>query len=133
MSEEGHHRYKASLRVFSRTLSSAELTGVLGEPTKSHDAGDAVTQRRPDAPKRDQALWLLESGLEDTTPLDQHIAAVLDVIDAHREGLDAIRDQCEIDIFCGIFSGGGQGGFALEPHLSRRIAQAGLAVIFDIY
>ena len=133
MPEEPHHRYKASLRVSSRTLSSAELTRELGKPTRSHDAGDPVTRRRPDAPKRDRALWLLGSGVEQTAPLDQHIAAVLDFVDAHREGLDAIRDQCEIDIFCGIFSGGGQGGFTLEPDLSRRIAQAGLAVIFDIY
>ena len=44
-----------------------------------------------------------------------------------------IRPDCEIDIFCGLFSGGGQGGFTLEPDLSRRLGEPTLAVGFDIY
>jgi hypothetical protein len=128
--EEAEHRYKASLRVFSQSLNAAELVQALGEPTVSRAAGDPVRQR---GPKRGQSLWRLESKLHENTPLDQHIAALLDAIDAHREGFDAIRQYCEIDIFCGIFSGGGQGGFTLEPDLIRRVAELGLAVGFDIY
>lgn len=128
--EETEHRYKASLRVFSRSLSADELVKALGEPTVSRAADDPVRQR---GPKREQSLWRLESRLDENAPLDQHIAALLDAIDAHRDGFDAIRQYCEIDIFCGIFSGGGQGGFTMEPDLTRRVADLGLAVGFDIY
>jgi Domain of unknown function (DUF4279) len=130
---DGQHRYKASLRVFSRTLGAAQLQQALGEPTVSYNAGDPVSQRRADAPKRDRSQWMLESGLDEHAPLDAHIAALLDAIDARRDGFDAIRPDSEIDIFCGIFSGGGQGGFTLEPDLERRLADLALAVSFDIY
>jgi Domain of unknown function (DUF4279) len=133
MSGGEHHRYKASLRVCSRTLTVADLSRVLGEPTKSHEAGEPVTQRHPDAPTRDQALWLRESGLDEATPLDQHITALLHYLDGHRQAFDAIRDQCEADIFCGIFARGAQGGFTLEPHITQRLATARLPVSFDIY
>ena len=133
VSEDARHRYRAPLRVSSRTLGIAELSQALGSPTGSHDAGDPVTRRRPDAPKRKEALWLRESGLDEAVPLDQHIAALLDVIDARHDDFKAIRERCEIDIFCGVFSGEGQGGFALDPDVSRRLADADLAVVFDIY
>jgi uncharacterized protein DUF4279 len=131
--DEKAHRYDASLRVFSRSLTAAELTHALGRPSSSYDVGDPVSHRRPKAGKRKQALWLLESGLDESNPLDQHITALLDFIDAHRKGFAAIRPQCESDIFCGVSSGGGQGGFALEPELVNRLADVGLAVVFDIY
>jgi hypothetical protein len=127
------HRYKASLRVFSRSLGAGELTRALGEPTKSHDAGDPVSRHRPNSTRHKTALWLLESGIDETAPLDQHIAALLDRIDARRADFDAIRQECEIDIFCGIFSDGDQGGFTLEPDIIRRLAEVGLALGFDIY
>jgi len=133
VSEEAHHRYDAKLRVFSRTLRLAELSQALGDPSRGHDVGDPVTRRHADAPKRKEALWLRESGLNEAAPLDQQIAALLDFIDAHHDAFQAIRPQCNIDIFSGISSGGGQGGFALEPEVSRRLADAGLAVVFDIY
>jgi hypothetical protein len=131
--DENVHRYKASLRVFSRSLGAGELTHALGNPTKSHDAGDPVSRHRPNATKHKTALWLLESGIGETAPLDQHIAVLLDAIDARRDDFDAIRDECETDIFCGIFSDGDQGGFTLEPDIIRRLAEVGLAVGFDIY
>jgi hypothetical protein len=127
------HRYKASLRVFSQTLTVAELTGALGEPTESHDRGDPVSKHRPGEAKYRNAMWRLGSALEETAPLDQHISALLDYTDTNREGFVAISEQCEIDIFCGIFSGRDQGGFTFEPELSRRLAEADLAVGFDIY
>ena len=133
MPEEVHHRYTASLRVFSRTLEAADLTRALGEPTKTYDAGDPVSQRRPNTPKRDRAMWLRKSGLDEAKLLDRHIEVLLDVIDDRREQFEAIRQECEISIFCGIFSSGGQGGFTLEPELTRRVADLRLAVGFDIY
>jgi hypothetical protein len=73
------------------------------------------------------------SALEEAAALDRHVSELLDYIDANREGFQTIREHCEIDIFCGIFSGPDQGGFTFEPELSRRLADADLAVGFDIY
>ena len=76
----------------------------------------------------------LDRGLERTRPLDEHLEALVVAAEARTQALQAIRDKCRIDIFCGLFSAdGAQGGFTLEPQLSARLAALSLAVGFDVY
>jgi hypothetical protein len=127
------HEYKASLRVLSDTVTLAELRTRLGEPTNGYDIGDPVSTALG-APQRQAACWLLESGLDRTRPLDEHIAALIAIVEERREAFDSLRDRCEIDIFCGVFSGkDAQGGFGLDPTLTGRLSNLGLPVEFDIY
>ena len=54
--------------------------------------------------------------------------------EARTAALEALRDKCRIDIFCGVFSrDGAQGGFTVEPQLSARLAALSLPVGFDVY
>jgi hypothetical protein len=132
--EPTRHEYTASLRVWSETLGLAELTDQLGEPSKGHDVGDPISSRRPDSGRRKHAMWMLESGLDRTRPLDEHIEALLEAVEAQSEAFEAIREKSRIDVFCGPFSGdGAQGGFTLEPQLSARLAALSLPVGFDVY
>jgi hypothetical protein len=79
-------------------------------------------------------MWLLESTLDRARPLDQHIEEIAAFVEAHQQAVDSLRDQCVIDIFCGLFSGdGAQGGFTIEPALSGRLADLRLPVGIDIY
>jgi hypothetical protein len=79
-------------------------------------------------------MWRRESGLDRQTPLDKHIEVLVAFAEANREGIVTLRDRCLIDIFCGLFSGDGtQGGFAIEPELSARLAALSLPVVFDLY
>jgi Domain of unknown function (DUF4279) len=79
-------------------------------------------------------MWLIESGLDKRHTLDEHLAAIADRVEEQLGDFEAIRDACDIDIFCGIFSGDdGQGGFVIEPSLSKRLSRLRLTVAFDIY
>lgn len=128
------HRYSATLCVNSESMRLAELTACLGEPTRGEDIGEPVTLRRPDAPLRKGTHWGLQSNAERSEPLDVHISQVLDFAEAHRAELDALRDECDIFISCGVFSGeGAQGGFTFDPALNRRLADLALEVVFDLY
>jgi hypothetical protein len=50
------------------------------------------------------------------------------------DALSSLGDLCEVDIFCGVFTEeDAQGGFVLDPELSRRLAELGLAVVVDVY
>ena len=63
-----------------------------------------------------------------------HIAELVAFAEANREALETLRPECEIDIFCGVFSGdGAQGGFTFAPALSKRLSDLQLAVAFDVY
>lgn len=124
------HEYTAGLRVFSERLKFADLEARLGEPTRGHDIGDPVSPRLPDSPKRPHAYWTLESSIERTRPLDELVTFA----EKNRDALDSLSPDCKMDISCGVFSGvDAQGGFSLEPSLSRRLSDLHLAVVFDIY
>jgi hypothetical protein len=133
MDEPGPHEYTAGLRVFSERLRFVELEARLGEPTRGHDIGDPVSRRRPDSPKRRHAYWTLESSIERTRPLDEHIDELLAFAEKRRDVFASLRRDCKMDIFCGVFSGvDAQGGFSLEPSVSRRLGELQLPVVFDI-
>ncbi len=132
--EPKRHEYTASLRVWSTTLRLDELTDRLGPPSKGHDVGDLISSTRPDSGRRKHSMWMLESGVDRARPLDEHIEALVVAAEARTQALDAIRDKCSIDIFCGLFSGDdAQGGFTIDPKLSGRLAALSLPVGFDVY
>ena len=74
-------------------------------------AGDPVagttratrTKRIPGAVRR-HAYWALDSGLEQRETC-RTTSSFSDAIDARREAFDAIRADCEIDVFCTLYSG----------------------------
>lgn len=65
--------------------------------------------------------------------MDEQIAELAGFAESHRAELDALRPDCEVDVFCGVFSEDAQGGFTLERELLSRLAALDLAVTFDIY
>jgi hypothetical protein len=132
--EKKPHEYTASLRVFSETISLAELTEALGSASKGYDRGDLVSRRIPDGKRHQRAGWFLESEARRVKRLEDQIEDLVAFVEERRETFDALAPRVEKDIFCGIFSGqSAQGGFTLEPALLRRLADLGLEVVFDLY
>lgn len=127
------HEYTATLRVFSTTLSCDELIRQLGEPTKSYEVGDPVSSRTPAGPKREQNMWALDSP-NDRDSMEMHLTALVDYVERNQKAFDSVRQDCEMDIFCGMFSGTeAQGGFTLDTEQIRRLADLQLEVTFDLY
>jgi hypothetical protein len=78
-------------------------------------------------------MWTRESGLDRSRPLDAHVEELVVFAEAKREVLAALRGECEIDIFCGVFSRDAEGGFTIGPTLSARLAELQLAVAVAVY
>jgi hypothetical protein len=128
-----NHEYTASLRVYSQSLTADELRTRLGEPTSGYKAGEPVSTRRA-MPERDAALWILDSGLARSQRLDEHVAVLVEALEARADAIEDVRRACDIDIFCGVFStDDAQGGFTFEPDLTGRLARLRVPVVFDIY
>jgi hypothetical protein len=123
------HEYKAALRVFSETVRLSELRSMLGEPTHSHDLGDPVDRV---GAVREHAHWGLESQIERTRPLDEHVELLVAFADSRRDELEALRPRCRsIDIFCGVFADPeAQGGWVFQTDLIRRLGDLQLPVLF---
>jgi hypothetical protein len=133
--EDAVPRYKASLRVRSETLSAAEISRRLGDPDRSRERGELkMPERYPDGPRFSHSQWNRESRVGEGERLDAHIGALLDFVDAHRDAIDGLRDSCEMDIFCGVFSNDSINcHYVLESELLKRLGDLGLSLFMDNY
>jgi hypothetical protein len=123
----------ATLRIFSRTLTSAEITRHLKQvPTESYEIGHAMNKRNAEKSRRKEAFWMLESSLERSEPLAEHIAHVLNFVEEKAIKLDELRSSCQMDIRASFISMNGQGTLSFEPSLLTRLARAQLPLIIDV-
>lgn len=113
--------HSASLRIVSLTMSPAEITKTLGiEPTRAYAIGTPVK-------------WILESGLDESEPLNLHINKLLLLIESKVERFKELISVCDIEIFCGFSSENGQGGFVLDAELLKRLNIIPLDLVLDLY
>jgi Domain of unknown function (DUF4279) len=123
----------ASLRIHSQKLSAQEIDKALSTTaTKKFEIGDPVSKTNPKV-KRSESLWLLESGVAGSMQLEEHLIALLAFAEDRKQALAAIRNQCEVDLFCGFSSGSGQGSMVLSAGTLARIAALRIDLCVDLY
>ena len=67
--------------------------------------------------------------------LEQAINQLLDGLNRDLAVWKDLSHRFKCDMFCGLFlgEGGGNEGFVLAPNTSRRLAERGLEIGFDLY
>jgi hypothetical protein len=125
----------ASFRIASQSLTTAEIGARLGlAATRTHERGERMSPRNPRSAIRKEAVWLLESGLNEDEPLDRHLGALLELLESRSDELAELARECSMDFFAGFSSGNGQGGFALDRDLLARLARIpGDGLVLDLY
>jgi hypothetical protein len=95
----------ASLTITSSILTTDAITQRLAlQPTRSHDVGDPVDPKRyPDGPFQKQALWVLESTLPRSAPLERHLQSLIGLFESRRAALTLLRAVTMPRFFCGLF------------------------------
>jgi len=88
---------------------------------------------RVQATHSQQCLWVLESGKERSSPLQNHLEELLSWIESNADSLLCLRDKCSFDLFCGFSSGSGQGGFGIASSNLLRMGELGVDLILDLY
>lgn len=127
------HKYTVSLRIASAELDVAQVTKELGlSPTQTRSVGD----RKNGIAVWDKALWEFEvhpQGRSDWDSLEEGLATLLKIFDAHEDALRKYGEKHEVFIWCGHFSSSFDGG----PHLSAGILSAlgnfGVPLWLDTY
>ena len=123
---------RASLRVSSPTLTTAEITERLGrEPTSAFERGTLMSPRNPRR-RREEALWLLESNLPDDCELQAQLEWAADTVAGMRDQLASFPPG-SVDLFIGWEPPGSQNGFALHRELLARLEGVPLDIVFDVY
>jgi hypothetical protein len=123
---------RCTLRISSRSMDVADIVRTVGmQPTKAYEQGDpiSVTTKRP----RDQALVLFEGNVPPEADLQEHVAAMVEVLKPRHANLSRLAGECSIDLFCMFASGSGQGSLEFSPALLKNLADLGLPIIIDLY
>src|SRR5712692_850260 len=94
-----------------------------------------VSPRNPQSPIRSTTMWHKYSGLDESRPMEEHIAVLLTFIEERAGALRNISEHCSMDLFCGVFLNTPQAGIVLESHLLERLVnlQLGIDIVFDLY
>jgi hypothetical protein len=90
-------------------------------------------RRPPSNPQIEECLWVLDSGLSPSKPLEDHLQTLLSVVTSNADGLLKIKDRCRLDFFCGFSSRSGQGGFGIDSSSLRRMGQLNIDLIIELY
>jgi hypothetical protein len=124
----------ASLRIYSSTLTSFEITKILGsKPTRCFEKGELVDAKNLNSQRREQASWILESNIAETENLEKHLISLILFIEEKSNELNQIANQCNIDIFCGLSIKDGQGNFSLSSVIMKKLSTIPLVITFDLY
>jgi hypothetical protein len=108
-----------SLRIESRTISADEISKVLGiEPHRTSQQGN---------------VWIRTSGLGNDHWPDEHVAALIRLLDGRHDALARLAADCEVELFLGFGSESGQGGCVLPAALLKEIGLLGIDVVLDLY
>lgn len=100
--EEIHFAYSATLRIFGDGLDLDGITSAMGiQPTHTHHKGEKAGTRSPGY-KHD--MWSYEAKLQETEPLENHIAAVWSQFKAHKDYLLKLKEKVAVDVFLGYRS-----------------------------
>ena len=127
-------QFQASFRIYSQTHTAAEVTLRLGlTPSRSHEAGDQIRSRNPVPRYWDGSMWSLSSRRDQSEPLEQHLAEVLDQL-AGKEGvLTELAASYEMDWFCLVGAEGSQGSVELSRAVLARLVTLPGDLILDLY
>lgn len=124
----------AALRISSKTKGVAEISRMLNvKPTSSSDKGTLTSPRNPHSRIREESVWILDSGLADSQPLDAHIAKLISHVEQNITVLKELLVECEIDMWCAFASNNGQGGFLLDAKLLKRLTVIPVDIIVSLY
>ena len=109
----------------------AEITSHLGlEPTKAWSKDDP---RIPGGTPYGETRWTLRSAAAEDRPWDDHLRALLPILESRKSSLAQLPSGCEAGIQCVGYFRSANPGFGLSPDLMAAYGRVGLEIDFDIY
>lgn len=124
----------AAIRIASRELSPEEITKRLGvPPTSEFLKGTLMSPRNAASRHRSKHLWVLDSGVPETAPMSDHLAALRLILEPRRDALRSLGEAVTIDLFLGYHQSSTQGSFTVDASLVRLLGEIGAAVVLDIH
>jgi len=124
---------KASFCIYGDSLQPDEISRDLGLRATISGLKGERQSRFPKAKLLRTSLWTLDSPLDEHSPLQDHLAWLLQELEPKLKIVSEIAKQYDTRLFCGYSSEHGQGGCAFEAALLDRLAALGVPLVLDLY
>jgi hypothetical protein len=103
-------------------------------PAELFSRDEPMSARNPASRVRDEGLWLLDSELDSSEPIDRHLLVLLERLEPRIDELGALAADASFDFFVGFASESGQGGVVIGSELLARLTRIQRASLtLDLY
>jgi len=128
-------RVHVSFRFTSDALDPRLVTQELGiTPESAHRKGAVTLIRGVPRGRRATGVWIMSSQLPDSAFLDQHLKALLTVLEPKAKAIQELKDKGYApEFYCGLFLEDWNEGTTLSPDTLGRIAALGAQLGLDVY
>jgi Domain of unknown function (DUF4279) len=132
----GHmHKSAATLRIMGDDLIPEEVSSLLGcAPTMAQKKGEVLIGKKTGIERIARTgMWRLQSVDQEPENLDRQIEEILTKVTADVETWRALGRRYRVDLFCGLFMGGGNEGLAVSPSSLVALGERGIELALDVY
>lgn len=113
-------RIVVELQVFGFTGSPDLITKILTvPPTKTWRVGDPVP---PSILRRKENCWIREAGAAPAAPLEEHLAALADLITSIAQNFTRLPKDAGVEVFCDVYDYVGEVTMLLPRRFIEAIA-----------
>ena len=127
-----------SLRIGGDDLVPKEITTLLGvPPTHAHSKGEMgkhiVGPKIGDVRVAKSGMWRLEASPREPEDMDSQIREILSQTTSDLSVWHGITKRYRVDLFCGLFLTGTDGGLTLSPESLAALGERGIELGLCIY
>lgn len=127
-------RSKAILRIFGDELVPEDITRLLAhEPSNAYTKGHVEVLRSGQELTRKTGAWFLEATPTEPEDLNGQVAEILSKLNTDMASWEWIRQQFEVDLFCGWFMNRSNEGVSISAHTLKALGERGIELSLDIY
>lgn len=115
-----------TLRIASDTVTPESITRITGlRPSDEYHSSDHI-MHNPRYATVPVNLWMLESSLPGTEPIDRHLGQLVDQLEPHQAAIGSL--DLSLSFHCTIIPASYQDGISLPAVLIRRLADFSASV-----
>ena len=119
----------ASFGIYGIEIDLVAITNQLGiAPSHTHRVGDLdmLGETLP------HNMWLLNSPLDRTEPVDAHLRWLAEQLKPHYKYLKSLKASAEMKIYCGYITDSDQCGFSISPSALSVFVELGISMDFSV-
>ena len=128
-------RSVVTLRICGDDLVPEAITASLGnQPTFSQTKGDEIVGKSSGKVRIAKAgMWRLCATTCEPEDIDGQVRELLSKLTDDLRVWREIQENCQLDLFCGLFMGSGNEGVLISPQTLVALGERGIQLGLDIY